>query len=130
MCATEAKVTAGDEVRRQEGAGFVRAVAARTKRPERSGWWVVAVATKHPAAKKEAETTKSHYDKGLTANVSDLTRIDEARRLAGIARRTAARGSFFARRANRPRRSPGGPRCWRRKSIYTLDQQPRATRGR
>jgi isoquinoline 1-oxidoreductase len=75
-----AKVTAVDDSAAKKVPGFVRAVTLDDKTGTTSGW-VVAVATSYPAAKKAAEALKVTYDKGPYATVSDLTLIDEAKRL-------------------------------------------------
>jgi isoquinoline 1-oxidoreductase len=75
-----AKVTAVDDSAAKKVPGFVRAVTLDDKTGTTSGW-VAAVATSYPAAKKAAEALKVTYDKGPYVTVSDLTLIDEAKRL-------------------------------------------------
>ena len=97
-----AKVTAVDDSAARKVPGFVTAVTLDDKTGTTSGW-VVAVAANYPAAKKAAEALKVSYDKGPTANVSDQTLIDEAKRL----QKADGSGQFFIKKGD-PAAAIGG----------------------
>jgi isoquinoline 1-oxidoreductase beta subunit len=75
-----ATVTGVDESEAKKVKGYVKAVTLDDKTQTTSGW-VVVVATTYEGAKKAANALKVSYDKGPYAKVSDMTLIDEAKKL-------------------------------------------------
>jgi isoquinoline 1-oxidoreductase len=75
-----ATVTGVDESEAKKVKGYVKAVTLDDKTKTTSGW-VVAVASTYEGAKKAADALKVSYDKGPYAKVSDMTLIDEAKKL-------------------------------------------------
>jgi isoquinoline 1-oxidoreductase subunit beta len=77
-----ATVTGVDESEAKKVKGYVKAVTLDDTTKTTTGW-VVAVATTYEGAKKAAEALKVSYDNGPNAKVSDMTLIDEAKKLQG-----------------------------------------------
>jgi isoquinoline 1-oxidoreductase subunit beta len=77
-----ATVKSVDESEAKKVKGYVKAVTLDDKTATTTGW-VVAVATTYEGAKKAAEALKVTYDNGPNAKVSDMTLIDEAKKLQG-----------------------------------------------
>jgi isoquinoline 1-oxidoreductase beta subunit len=77
-----ARVTGVDESEAKKVKGYVKAVTLDDTTKTTTGW-VVAVATTYEGAKKAAEALKVSYDNGPNAKVSDMTLIDEAKKLQG-----------------------------------------------
>jgi isoquinoline 1-oxidoreductase subunit beta len=75
-----ATVTGVDESEAKKVKGYVKAVTLDDKTKTTSGW-VVVVASTYESAKKAADALKVSYDKGPYAKVSDMTLIDEAKKL-------------------------------------------------
>src|SRR5260370_19667 len=75
-----ATVTGVDESEAKKVKGYVKAVTLDDKTKTTSGW-VVAVASTYEGARKAADALKVSYDKGPYAKVSDMTLIDEAKKL-------------------------------------------------
>jgi isoquinoline 1-oxidoreductase len=75
-----ATVKSVDDSEAKKVKGFVKAVTLDDKTATTTGW-VVAVATTYEGAKKAASALKIAYDNGPNAKVSDMTLIDEAKKL-------------------------------------------------
>src|SRR3979409_2577350 len=75
-----ATVKSVDDSAAKKVPGFIKAVTLDDKTATTTGW-VVVVATSYEAAKKAADALKVTYDNGPNAKVSDMTLIDEAKKL-------------------------------------------------